>query len=708
MPCQWHVLALSHNFRLVTLSDCGAILSSPYAFLMVLEKIPTFLITGALVIIFVCLKRHARSARLTLWTVGWTLVFTHFLAQLLEPDHAPANSFLLAIDCGSLQAAVVAFLVSVSSVAEDYAKRIFLLVMLGAPSVAYAVCAAYGVHARWPYTLCLIACFGGAAYFLLKAGRRLSSSLAAAIFLCSLAVLWAIGAALLGSFQEGVITLIAIGFGLSGVFICQNDRPLSPAILTIAGGFVSWGAAFPIRLLLGRLAPHLIVPDELWNMPKIFVAFGMILAVVEDKSESIAGMQHKADRLDRRLVRFSAITSRLLSGAELDTICPEIASAITDVSTFSVAVIQLENSNGTLQVAGSSGLPAESVRNLQAQTRDWTLNSIKTLCANARRMGKNSYALLRNEAILFGLRDNPDAPWRNGEELLIPLCSDGGEYLGCIQLAAPRDTRTIHALELSHIERLATDIALAVELRSLHAQLVCSEKLAALGQLLAGVAHELNNPLAAIMGYGELINDAVAAPQARDQLANLVSEARRMNRIIDNLLRFSRQGARDNQAVPFAPVVQQVLTLSEYYTRSRNVRVQLDIAPDLPLLAVSEDEIKQILLNLLNNASDALEGTDGAQRISIRAHQRGYWVVVEVEDTGPGFGNLHRALDPFYTTKPPGKGTGLGLSVCYGIIKKRGGDLAIENVQPHGARVAIKLPIAEVRAFPPLAAAARP
>jgi two-component system NtrC family sensor kinase len=495
---------------------------------------------------------------------------------------------------------------------------------------------------------------------------------------------------------------------LSGVFICQNDRRLSPAILTIAGGFVSWGAAFPIRWLLDRLAPHLIVPGELWNTPKIFVAFGMILAVVEDKSESIAGMQHKADRLDRRLERFSAITSRLLSGAELDTICPEIASAITDVSTFSVAAIQLEDANGRLQVAGSSGLPTESVRNLQAQMRDWTLNSIKNLCAKAHRMGKNSYALLRYEAILFGLRENPNAPWRNGEELLIPLCSDGGEYLGCIQLAAPRDTRTIHALELSHIERLATDIALAVELRSLHAQLVCSEKLAALGLLLAGVAHELNNPLTAIMGYGELINDAVAAPQARDQLANLVSEARRMNRIIDNLLRFSRQGARDNQAVLFAPVVQQVLTLSEYYTRSRNVRVQLDIAADLPLLAVSEDELKQILLNLLNNASDALEGTAGAQRISIRAYQGGPWVVVEVEDTGPGFGNPHRALDPFYTTKPPGKGTGLGLSVCYGIIKKRGGDLTIENVQPHGARVAIKLPAAEVRAFPTLAAAARP
>src|ERR1700740_2864722 len=112
----------------------------------VLEKIPTFLITGVLVIIFVCLKRHARSARLTLWMVGLTLVFPRFLAQLLEPDHGPANSLLLAVDSGSLQAAVVTFLVSVSSVAEDYAKRTHLLLILGVPSAAYVVCTCYAVE----------------------------------------------------------------------------------------------------------------------------------------------------------------------------------------------------------------------------------------------------------------------------------------------------------------------------------------------------------------------------------------------------------------------------------------------------------------------------------------------------------------------------------------------------------------------------------
>jgi signal transduction histidine kinase len=530
----------------------------------------------------------------------------------------------------------------------------------------------------------------------------------AVTFLASIFAAWATASALRGSFQEGASAFMAAGFVLAGVFICRNRGRWSPAILTIAAGFVSWGAAFPIRLLIDRFTPHLTISGELWNTPKIFVALGMILAVVEDKSDSIAGMQHKADRLDRRMERFSAITTQLLGGAPLDTICPAIASAITDVSTFSMAVVQLEDVHGRLRVAGSSGLSDASLRSLQARTEDWTLDSVKNLCSTAQRMGKKSYSLRQHQAFLFALPESLNNEWRTGEELLIPLCSDGGAYLGCIRLAAPRDTRTIHTLELSHIEMLATDVALAVELQSLHAQLVCSEKLAAMGQLLAGVAHELNNPLTAIMGYGELINDAIAAPQARDQLANLVSEARRMNRIIDNLLRFSRHGARDTPVVQLFPVVQQVLALREYYTRTRNMRVELDIAPDLPFLAVSEDEIKQILLNLLNNSSDALESMAAAgKQISIRACQRGRWVVIEVEDTGPGFGNLSRALDPFYTTKPAGKGTGLGLSACFGIVKKRGGDLEIENLKPHGARVTLKLPLADAPAHPLFVAVAR-
>ena len=168
-----------------------------------------------------------------------------------------------------------------------------------------------------------------------------------------------------------------------------------------------------------------------------------------------------------------------------------------------------------------------------------------------------------------------------------------------------------------------------------------------------------------------------------------------MKKIIDNLLRFSRQSARDKHKADLAPIVQEVLCLRAYHLRTHNVQVEFEAAPNLASLAIDEDEIKQILLNLVNNSADALDGSTGEKRIRVRAYQADGHAVLEVEDTGPGFSDLNRALDPFYTTKPVGKGTGLGLSICYGIAKEHGGDVRLENVHPHGARVTMELPLAE-------------
>jgi signal transduction histidine kinase len=646
----------------------------------VLQKLPTFVTVCVLVMIFACLKRHTRCARLTLWSVGWTLVFTHFLAQLLEPAGG-ANPFLLAVDAGALQASAVVFLVSVSSVVEDRAKRTFLLLALLVPSVAYAALNAYGVQSRWPYVLCLIACFSGAGALMSSFQRRLSLYAVAVTLLCAFACAWATRAALNGSFREGTDVILGVGFALSGIFLCRKYWGVSPAVLTISAGFFCWGAVFPTLFLLDHFAPHLNIPRALWETPKLFVAFGMILAVVEDKSEVVVGMQRRAEALNRQLERFSAITSRLLSGAAPDEICPDIASAITETSSFRAVLIHTESAEGTLRIAGSSGLQ-QPLLNLQNHSLEWTADHIQTLCAQAQIVGRSTFVL------------NLNAVLKNGEvELLIPLRSVAGSCLGSITLAAPPDPGETYTYELAHIESLAADLAVAVEMKSLHTQLVWSEKLAALGQLIAGVAHELNNPLTAIMGFGELISDAVTSARTRDQLTRLMSETRRMKRITDNLLRFSRQSSGDSSAAHLFPVVQEVLTLCEYYTRKSDVRIEIDVARDLPSLAMNEDEIKQILLNLFNNSCDALHGHPGARRITIRAHQSGSRAVIQIEDTGPGFSNLTRAITPFYTTKPAGKGTGLGLSVCYGIAKKRGGDLRIENVEPHGGLVTLEIPV---------------
>ena len=666
-----------------------------------LEKIPTVVTVAVLVGIFLALKRHSHSARLQLWMVAWFLIFTHFVAQLLEPAKGDVSPYLLAFDLGSLQAAAVAFLVSVSAVAEDKYKRTLTILLTGIPSVAYGILSSFDVHARWPYVLCLATCFLSGILLLLWV-RGFSFYAVSISILSSAAAVWAILGALHGSFDEGVTALLTVGYALPGIFLCRNYWRASPGILCTAGGFFCWGAVFPIGMLIDHFAPTANVPPELWNTPKMFVAFGMILAIVEDKSESIENMQRKQRAVNHQLERFSTITSQLLSGATVDLLCNEIASAITDVSNFRTAVIHLDSGGHGLRVAGASGLSADALAELQNRARRWTADDIKDFCTRGRQIGQNSYVLSEAEAAKYdplksSMQYDPNPYWNTGDELLIPLCSARGGYLGCIGLDDPRDVEAVTEPELARIELLAADLAVALELKSLQSQLIRSEKLAALGQLVAGVAHELNNPLTAVMGYGDLLSDDVASGPPREKLDKLVNESRRMKKIVENLLRFSRQSTMDRKSVDLAPVVKDVLTLREYYAHTHGLEIISDIRSNLPRVAVDEDQFKQILLNLINNSIDAVENMAGLKRITVRAFVRGSRAVIEVEDTGPGFRDLNRALDPFYTTKPVGKGTGLGLSICYGIIKEHDGEIRLSNLLPQGSRVTVELPLGELK-----------
>jgi two-component system NtrC family sensor kinase len=664
----------------------------------VLEKIPTVLTVAVLVVIFACLKRHARSARLHLWMAGWVLIFTHFFANILEPATGPISPLLLALDLGALQAAAIAFLASLSVVAEDNTKCSILLAVAGLPTVAYAVLASYDVHTRWPFIVCLAACYGGAIWFVLYIHRKLSLYVLSVTGLCAGAAAWTIAAALRGSFEEGLTAFLGLGFGLPGVFLCRNYWRPSPGIITTAGGFFTWGAVFPAGMLLDRFAPSLHVPAELWNTPKLFAAFGMILIIVEDKTDSIERMQQEESSLNRQLERYATITSQLLSGTKVDSLCGEITRAITEVSNFRIAVIELDNGGNGLRVAGSSGLGEAASAELDQKAKHWTTEHIKDFCQRARRVGQNSYLMSACDAAKYDPVKSaqvyePNEQWNSGDEMMIPLCSARGGYLGCLALDDPRDPQAVNPRELSRIESLAADLAVALEVKSLQNQLVRSEKLAALGQLVAGVAHELNNPLTAVLGYGELMSAEVPSGPIHDRLQRLVNEGRRMKRIVENLLRFSRQSPADRRPVRLEPLVNDVLALREYHVRMRNVKIHVDIQPSLPPVAVDEDQFKQILLNLVNNAIDAVEGAAAEKRISLKASARASRAILEVEDNGPGFRDVNRAFDPFYTTKPVGKGTGLGLSICYGIVKEHDGEIRLENVHPQGARVTVELPL---------------
>jgi PAS domain S-box-containing protein len=231
-------------------------------------------------------------------------------------------------------------------------------------------------------------------------------------------------------------------------------------------------------------------------------------------------------------------------------------------------------------------------------------------------------------------------------------------------------------------------------LRRTQEQLLHSEKLAAVGQLISGVAHELNNPLTAILGYSQLLTSCgEAGQQALSYSDKLYKQAQRAHRIVQNLLSFGRQHKPERVAVRLNAVLEDTLALRDYDFRLSKIGVHLELAGDLPEVLADPHQLQQVFLNLINNAVDAILEKSTEGDLWVCTGVGGDVVFIEFTDSGPGVKDASRVFDPFYTTKPVGKGTGLGLSICYGIITEHGGRIVVKNEPGKGAKFRIELPM---------------
>ena len=661
-----------------------------------LDKLPTILILAALVGIFVSLRKHSPSERTRLWIIAWTLIFLHFFVQIFETRTGVIEHIFESLDLGALELSGVVFLVSLAKSAEDYVRRNILLAILAPAAAFHATAVTFGWHGRWALCGALGIFFFGMAGFALLAhhkASRFNMILAASLILIGA---WVVRAQWYGNSDPGVTAILGLTFGVCGFLFWKRFPTHSPGVVTVSAGFLFWGAVFPVGVLTDYFLPHLQINPEIWNVPKYFVAFGMILSVLEEKSRIIEASGAREHSENVLLLRFSQITSRLLGGADPSTLCGEIAGAITETASFRRAVVMLAREDGSLVLAGSSGFSIVDCETLQILAAGWTIGKVGELCAAGELVGNNSFRLPERAAAVFSGQAHPQA--------IVPLISSRGTCLGWIALSSLRESGEPSAAEIMKVEMLAADLAVTIENARLHHQLVRSEKLAALGQLVAGVAHELNNPLTGIIGYTELLSDEVKTESATQKVAKLGNEARRMHRIVSGLLRFARQSNSNERSADLETALRDALQLREFHLRKFKIEVRTEIEPFLPPLAIGEDELKQILLNLLNNSCDALE--ESRERlIRIYARKQGGRIVFGFEDSGPGVLEPNRAFDPFYTTKPVGKGTGLGLSICYGIIRECGGDIHLANRQPYGASVTVEIPAATARVLLPSSAA---
>lgn len=238
------------------------------------------------------------------------------------------------------------------------------------------------------------------------------------------------------------------------------------------------------------------------------------------------------------------------------------------------------------------------------------------------------------------------------------------------------------------VVRDVTDEKMLVE------QLLQQEKLAAIGQLVSGVAHELNNPLAGVIAFAQLL---LASPLVEDQRTaaeTIHTEAKRAARIVTNLLTFARQHPPERSATDLNQVVRDTVELRRYALERDRVELLEDLDPHLPLTWADPFQLQQVLLNLVTNAEHAVANKT-SRRIVVRTRAEGGLLVMSVEDTGPGIAaaDVDRIFNPFYTTKAVGQGTGLGLSISDGIVREHGGRIRVTSPPGSGATIRVELPL---------------
>ncbi|HEY2544812.1 MAG TPA: HAMP domain-containing sensor histidine kinase [Candidatus Acidoferrum sp.] len=239
---------------------------------------------------------------------------------------------------------------------------------------------------------------------------------------------------------------------------------------------------------------------------------------------------------------------------------------------------------------------------------------------------------------------------------------------------------------LSHSERSIEN------LQRLQAQIVQSEKLVSLGQLAAGAAHEINNPLTAILGFSDLLaDDPALTEKARVTASKIRDQARRTKTLVGNLLSFARQVPTERTLLDINTVVTNAVQLRTLDLRTGTVRIELQLESVLPGVRGDGNQLMQVFFNMISNAVDAMEAAQGGV-LTIKTMRDRAYVVVLFLDTGPGVKEPHRVFDPFYTTKPVGKGTGLGLSICFGIVQEHSGRILCYNRQEGGAAFRVELP----------------
>jgi two-component system NtrC family sensor kinase len=463
-----------------------------------------------------------------------------------------------------------------------------------------------------------------------------------------------------------VFSLLSLASFYTGWMYFHSQKQY-PGARMLGWGFMLWGVhlwGFGVQSLL---PPSLLVPGYIGSGAlALFIAMGMVVLVLEEAKD-----EHDllADEFRKGLANRRQLEEEILVSEQRYRLLFNTASdAILVVDGESLEVLEANERAETL--VGASD-PEGKARKLAELFPDWR-EKLETTPGNRR--GIEELFASSREFVLARA---------NGSRV---QCEGSANWVQCNQ-------RSVLQIAFREI----------TERKKLEQQLRQAEKLAALGQLVAGVAHELNNPLAVIMGYAQILAaQGYPANRVQSDLKKILHESERAAKIVRNLLTFSRPREPQLAPVDINQIVSNVVEAQEAEMESAAIQFHSRLARELPKTMADSHQIEQVMTNLITNAVQELSRHQGRRTIEVLTEQKENIICITVIDSGPGISRdvMPKIFDPFFTTKGPGKGTGLGLSLCYSIIQEHRGRILVESELGKGAKFLIELPLVRCDQFP--------
>jgi two-component system, NtrC family, sensor kinase len=668
-------------------------------------QIPTLALLSTLVAVFgaLWLEGHAQPLRventgeapagrrrLLMWLLGWTFVVVR-LALQVNGWTKPGLGQAVAQVC--MQFAPLLFLGSLAPQYFCRKPRILFVAAFGFPVILYCVLLAFDPRpGPWVRTV-LVVCALTAIWV---AARWSGYKYLIPTWLSYLTVA-AVGApaawltlrqqyATVGSLAHSGMLL------MSAMLFLSAFRRLTAGLVFTVGGMLLWALPAFLDPFFPGGVDSLPFARAL-NLIKVITAVGMIVLVLEDEIASNEAAQQRDRRARRELERYAGISLAATpfdeESREYDAVCAVVA----EVSRFSQVAVFMQTVEGTFRLCGRSGIGGALEGALDALARRTTQEKLQDAART------NCFTSVAGNLMLVDLTPLM-AP---GDELGqmnfrrvhgMAVRTRGGQLQGSVLLAGLRQPEQPLATEdVLPLELLVARVGAGREHTGLLRRVMQSERLAGLGQLAGGVAHELNNPLQAVTGFAQLLAEG-ESPAVQHQAEVILAEARRMKQIIESLMRFRHAASSSRTAISVGLLLRDIEKLLHHDLEKARIRLELNIPSQVPRVKADGEQIRQVFLQVMRNAMASLaEAPEGVERrLNVEVANIPRAVEVMFSDSGPGFAEPGRAFDPFFTTRNPGEGVGLGLSICYAIVREHGGEISAVNLHPRGAAVVIELP----------------